>query len=168
MATWIIDAAPLKAYGACGKNGRVDAGTCNDHFNLLYSFPNDVLLSFTGTQFGAGSNDIGCQMFGSQGMIETHYFTPGITRIVGHKSYKGGIHKSLYGDGAISNIAAFFTAIGKGDYTQCDRGAQRSQQSDHDSRPHGCLQEGRSHVGRNDESRRETRLFLRRAEKLKR
>ncbi len=116
VATWIIDAAPLKAYGACGKNGRVDAGTCNDHFNLLYSFPKDVLLSFTGTQFGTGSNDIGCLMFGPQGMIETHYFGPGITRIVGHKSYKGGVHKSLYEDGAVSNIAAFHTAIQSGDY----------------------------------------------------
>ena len=115
VATWIVDAAPIKAYGACGKNGRTDAGTCNDHFNVIYAFPKDVLLSFTGTQFGTGYSDIGCRMFGSQGMVDTHYF--GIAQIVGQKSYKGGRHGNLYTDGAISNIAAFHAAIGKGDCT---------------------------------------------------
>jgi len=116
VATWVIDAAPIKAYGACGKNGRDDLGTCNDHFNVIFSFPKDVLVSFTGTQFGHGGyDDIGCRMFGSQGMIDVHYF--GIARIVGQKSYKGGIHKSLFTDGVISNIDAFHTAIDKGDYS---------------------------------------------------
>ena len=72
---------PLKAYGACGKNGRVDPGTCNDHFGVIFSFPKDVLLNFTGTQYGTGYDDIGCRMFGSQGMIDTHYF--GIARLSG-------------------------------------------------------------------------------------
>ncbi len=115
VAAWITDAAPLKAFGACGKNGRDDAGTCNDHFGVLYSFPKDVLVTFTGTQFGTGYGDIGCRMFGSQGTVDTHYF--GIAQIVGHKSYKGGRHGNLYTDGAISNIAAFHTAISKGDCT---------------------------------------------------
>lgn len=113
VATWIIDAAPVKAYGSCGKNGRSDAGTCNDHFNVIYSFPKDVLLSFTGKQFGTGYDDIGCRMFGSQGTVDTHY--AGIAHIIGPKSYKGGKNGSLYNDGIVSNIAAFHTAIGKGD-----------------------------------------------------
>jgi predicted dehydrogenase len=113
VATWIIDAAPLKAYGACGKNGRNDAGTCNDHFGVTFCFPKDVVLSFAGTQFGTGYSDIGCRIFGSQGMIDAHYF--GIAHIVGHKSYKGGKHGNLYTDGAVSNIAAFHEAIAKGD-----------------------------------------------------
>ena len=113
VATWIIDAAPVKAYGACGKNGRSDAGTCNDHFGVIYAFPKDVLLDFTGTQFGAGYGDIGCRMFGSDGMIDSHY--GGIVQIIGHKSYKGGRQPNIYEDGAVSNIAAFHTAIGKGD-----------------------------------------------------
>jgi myo-inositol 2-dehydrogenase / D-chiro-inositol 1-dehydrogenase len=112
VATWIIDAAPLKAYGGCGNKGRTDPGTCNDHFAVTYSFPQDVLLSFTGKQFGTGYDDIGCRMFGPQGMIDTHYF--GIAHIVGHKSYKGGKHGNLYTDGAVSNIAAFHRAIEAG------------------------------------------------------
>ncbi|MGO9111470.1 MAG: Gfo/Idh/MocA family protein [Thermoguttaceae bacterium] len=113
VATWIADAAPINAYGRCGKNGRDDAGTCNDHFGVIYSFPKDVLLSFTGTQFGTGYSDIGCRMFGSQGTVDTHYF--GIAQIVGQKSYKGGKHGNLYTDGAVSNIATFHNAITRGD-----------------------------------------------------
>ena len=70
-------------------------------------------MSFTGTQFGGGDNDIGCRAFGPQGMIDTHYF--GIAHIVGPKSYKGGKHGNLYTDGAVSNIDAFHRAIEKGD-----------------------------------------------------
>ena len=113
MATWIIDAAPLKAYGGCGRGGRTDSGNCNGNFNVTYTFPKDVLVSFTGTQFGTGDNDIGCRMFGPQGMIDTHYF--GVAHIVGYKSYKGGKHGNLYTDGAVSNIDAFHRAIEKGD-----------------------------------------------------
>ena len=113
VATWVVDAAPVKAYGTCGKNGRDDAGTCNDHFGVIYWLPKDVLVDFSGKQFGTGLNDIGCRMFGPQGTADLHYH--GIAQIVGRKSYKGGMHKSLYGDGAISNIAAFHTAVGAGE-----------------------------------------------------
>ena len=113
VATWILDAAPQKAYGGCGRSGRADSGDCNGNFNVTYTFPKDVLVSFTGTQFGTGDNDIGCRMFGPQGMIDTHYF--GVAHIVGFKSYKGGKHGNLYTDGAVSNIAAFHRAIEKGD-----------------------------------------------------
>jgi predicted dehydrogenase len=113
VATWIIDAAPIKAYGACGKNGRDDKGTCNDHFNAVFTFPNDVLVSFAGTQFGTGYGDIGCRMFGSQGMIDSHY--GGLVHISGFHSYPGGRSPGIYEDGAVANIATFHKAVGKGD-----------------------------------------------------
>ena len=82
VATWVVDAAPIKAYGGCGKNGRDDQGTCNDHFNVIYSFPEECAgeLHREAVRHG-GYDDIGCRMFGPQGMIDTHYF--GIARIVG-------------------------------------------------------------------------------------
>ena len=66
VATWVVDAAPVKAYGACGKNGRNDAGTCHDHFNVIYPVPQGRAPDFTGTQFGTGDGDIGCRIFGPQ------------------------------------------------------------------------------------------------------
>ena len=113
VATWIVNQDPVKAYGTCGKKGRVDQGTCHDHFSVVYMFPNDVSVSFTSKQYGTGYDDIGCRLFGAKGMVDTHYF--GIVHIIGEKSYKGGKLGNLYTDGAIQNIADFHLAITKGD-----------------------------------------------------
>ncbi len=165
VATWIIDAAPVKAYGACGKNGRNDAGTCNDHFGVIYSFPKDVLLDFTGTQFGTGYDDIGCRMFGSRGMADTHY--AGLVRIVGRKSYKGGKQPGLYTDGAVSNIAAFHTAIGKGDCANATvPPSVRSNLTTILGRT-AAYKRSRSHLGRNDQAGRKARVLDGRAEELR-
>jgi predicted dehydrogenase len=115
VASWVIDQAPLKALGACGKKGRQDQGTCNDHFAVIYNFPNDVVLSFASKQYGTGYDDIGCRMFGPAGTLETHYF--GLVFIRGEKSYKGGKMGNLYTDGAVRNIADFHANILKGDYS---------------------------------------------------
>jgi predicted dehydrogenase len=115
VATWIVGQAPLRASGTCGKKGRDDLGTCNDHFSVLFTFPNDVLVNFTSKQYGTGYDDIGCRMFGPKGTIDTHYF--GIVQIVGEKSYKGGRMLNLYTDGAVQNIADFHTSITRGDYS---------------------------------------------------
>lgn len=113
VATWIVGQDPLQAYGMCGKKGRSDRGDCNDHFEVIYTFPGEVLVSFASKQYGSGYDDIGCRMFGPKGSIETHY--AGVAFIRGEKSYKGGRNPNLYADGAIANIAAFHTAIVKGD-----------------------------------------------------
>ena len=115
VATWFVDRDPIKAVGTCGKKGRQDPGTCNDHFAVIYTFPNDIVVSFASKQYGTGYDDIGCFAFGPRGTAETHYF--GAAYIHGEKSYKGGKHGNLYTDGAISNIATFHTAVTKGDYT---------------------------------------------------
>jgi predicted dehydrogenase len=112
VAAWIAG-QPLRAYGTCSKRGRTDAGTCNDHFNCVFTFANDVTVSFASKQYGSGCEDIGCRMFGPRGMIDTHYF--GIAHIVGDKSYKGGKHLNLYTDGAVRNIADFHANISRGD-----------------------------------------------------
>ena len=136
VAAWIIDAAPVKAYGACGKNGRNDAGTCSDHFNVIYTFPKDVLVAFAGTQFGAGYDDICCRMFGSQGTVDTHY--SGIAHIAGHKSYKGGRNGGIYMTGR-SGTSPRSTRRSARATAQRHRAAQRAEQSDHDPRPHRGL-----------------------------
>ena len=115
VAVWIVGQHPLKANGTCGKKGRDDLGTCNDHFSVLFTFPNDVLVNFTSKQYGTGYDDIGCRMFGPKGTIDTHYF--GIVQIVGQKSYKGGRMLNLYTDGAVRNIADFHTGITGQDYS---------------------------------------------------
>ena len=46
VATWFLNAAPLQAIGTGGKRARPHADIW-DHFALIYSFPDDVPLTFT-------------------------------------------------------------------------------------------------------------------------
>jgi len=118
VATWIIDQAPLKAVGNCSRKGRTclgDPGDCNGSFAVIYTFPDDVLVSFASKQFGTGYDDIGNRMYGPRGTLETHY--GGTVIIHGEKSYKGGRTGDIYAAGAVRNIADFHTAITKGDYS---------------------------------------------------
>ena len=40
VATWIIDQHPLQAYQPhMHKTGRMDNGTCNDHFAVIFTLP---------------------------------------------------------------------------------------------------------------------------------
>ena len=117
VATWIVNDHPLKAVGTCGKKGRVDGGTCNDHFAVIYTFPNDTIVSFASKQYGAGYDDIGCRMFGPKGTIDTHYGGTVVIRGLGGGSYKGGNTGNIYTDGAVRNIADFHANILKKDFT---------------------------------------------------
>jgi predicted dehydrogenase len=116
VATWIINDHPLKAVGTCGKKGRVDPGTCNDHFAVIYSFPNDLVLSFASKQYGTGYDDIGCRMFGPKGTIDTHYGGTVVVRGLGGGSYKGGNTGNIYTEGVVRNISDFHAAILKSDF----------------------------------------------------
>ncbi len=115
VATWIVDDHPLSVYGICGKRGRVDPGTCNDHFAAIFTFPKDVVVSFASKQYGAGYDDIGCRMFGPKGTVDTHYF--GEVAIRGEKVFAGGKLANLYQDGCVRNIADFHGNITNGDYS---------------------------------------------------
>ena len=114
VATWILDHHPLRAVGTGGLNSRSE-GTCWDHFSVIFTFPNDVLVSFCSKQFGAGYDDILCRMYGTDGDIETHY--AGEVNIKGKLPYQGGKCPTLYRDGAVRNIATFYETVAGGDYS---------------------------------------------------
>lgn len=115
VATWIINREPVSAVGTGGRKARTGPGNCYDHFAVIYRFPGDVVLGFNSKQYGTGYDDIGCRMFGPQGMIDTHYF--GSVSIHGKKPYPGGPMKNLYTAGAERNIAALHEAITAGRWT---------------------------------------------------
>ena len=111
VATWILDAQPLRAVGTGGQKGR-EIGDCWDYFSVIFTFPNDVVVTFNSKQFGQGADDICCRMYGSEGTIDTHYF--GDVNIKGKVPFKGGKVDNLYPNGAIRNIATFHENITKG------------------------------------------------------
>lgn len=114
VATWIVDEAPVKAVGACGRKARSGSGSVNDHFAVVYTFPDDVLVSFASKQYGHGYDDIGCRMFGPRGMVDTHYF--GSVSIKGQVPYAGGNMGNLFTSGVVVNIAEFHKAVTEGHY----------------------------------------------------
>jgi len=114
VATWIVDRDPVRATGSGGRTLRAQ-GSIWDHFAVTYWFPNDIVLSFTSIQSIPGVQDqITCRFFGSNGVIETDYFSGVIIR--GRKSYKGGKFQQLYTTGAQANIETFYQDITQGRY----------------------------------------------------
>ncbi len=114
VATWIADAAPIKAYGAGGRT-RAFVGDCWDHFAVIYWFPKDLLVTFTSKQVGAGWDDICARFYGSTGTIDTHYF--GEVKVIGDEPFNGGRMANLFTDGVVNNIATFYNSVTKGDYS---------------------------------------------------
>ena len=114
VATWILDQHPVRAYGTGGQKGRT-AGDCWDHFSVIFTFPEEVIVSFCSKQLGAGWDDILCRMYGTEGTIDTHYF--GDVSIRGKVPYAGGKVDNLYPNGAIRNIATFYDSVTKGDFS---------------------------------------------------
>jgi len=112
VATWIVDRDPVRAVGSGGRTLRPQ-GSIWDHFAVTYWFPNDIILSFTSIQSIPGVRDeITCRFFGSDGIIDTDYFSGVIIR--GRKSYKGGRFEQLYTTGAQANIESFYQDIVQG------------------------------------------------------
>jgi len=73
ICNWLLDGHPLKAVGAGSRKLRQDAGDCYDNFNLVFTYPNDVQVSFGSTQFDKHEFDAAVRFFGTRGSAEAHY-----------------------------------------------------------------------------------------------
>ncbi|MBU6399571.1 MAG: Gfo/Idh/MocA family oxidoreductase [Verrucomicrobia bacterium] len=113
VADWILDAAPTRAYGTGGRIKPPVENGCWDHFDVIFYYPNDVVVSFSSKQVGKGWDDIQCRMYGMNGTIDTHYF--GVVFVHCDDAYNGGKLANLYTDGVVNNIATFHKAITEGD-----------------------------------------------------
>ena len=115
VAAWILDAAPLRAYGEGGRTRPPLSNGVWDNFSVIFDYPNDVRLSFSSKQAGKNWEDIACRVYGQEGVIDTHY--SGVVKVICNDAYNGGTMANLYTDGAVNNIAAFHKAITSSDYT---------------------------------------------------
>jgi predicted dehydrogenase len=116
VMNWIMEEEPISAVGVCGRTVR-PVGTCNDHFALLFEYPNKIGITFSSRQIeGHGTQPEGIRnrMFGSKGVLETEYGGQVIIR--GENFYRGGKSPGIYKDGAVANIATFHKDILEGNY----------------------------------------------------
>ena len=115
VATWIINAAPIRARGVGGRKVR-PAGSIYDHFAVTYWFPDDLVLSFTCIQsIPMVKDEIRARVFGADGFIDADYYTGATVR--GPETAIAAKVGDLYSSGTVINIAEFAETIVKGDYS---------------------------------------------------
>jgi predicted dehydrogenase len=77
LCNWLLGAHPLKATATGGRNVLTHFGDCWDNYQVDYTYPGDVHLSFNSTQFGNyGFFDAGLKFFGSDGAAAVPYSGP--------------------------------------------------------------------------------------------
>ena len=86
VTNWLLAGHPVKAYGKNGRAGRTEAGDCSSHFNCVFTYPNDVHVSFGSTQYGKASWGVGMQYYGTAGIAEARYDAP--VRISGQTNWE--------------------------------------------------------------------------------
>ena len=92
VTNWVLDGHPVKATAAGGRAGRMDDGDCWSHFNAVYTYDNNIHISFASTQFGSSAWGVKMQYSGSHGVAEANYGAP--VRIDGESPWEAlGIGK---------------------------------------------------------------------------
>ena len=112
VATWVINADPIRARGAGGRKVR-PPGSIYDHFAVQYFFPDDLVMSFTCIQsIPFVKDEIRVRAFGAEGTFDADYYT-GVTMRGKEEGVRASVGE-LYKDGAVANINEFHDDIVKG------------------------------------------------------
>jgi predicted dehydrogenase len=112
VATWYLDAHPVKAFGTGGRKARVDVGDAWDHFLVTFWFPNDLKVDFSSNQFIKGFYDMCIRYYGTAGTVDSHY--NGAVRITGETNWLGTEKDPTFDQGAITNVRNFVESVRSG------------------------------------------------------
>jgi len=86
ICNWILQSHPIKAIATGGRNIINHPGDCWDNYQVSFTYPDDVHLSFSSTQFCPGHwFDVSERVFGSKGIAEAPYSGP--LRIIGDNAW---------------------------------------------------------------------------------
>jgi len=87
LCNWMLGAHPIKATATGGRNAITHQGDTWDNYQVLYSYPGDIHLSFSSTQWGSnGFFDVTERVFGEKGIAEAPYSGP--VRIIGENAWE--------------------------------------------------------------------------------
>jgi predicted dehydrogenase len=77
LCNWILGSRPLKATATGGRSVLTHFGDCWDNYQVVFTYPGDVHLAFTSTQFATDNAfDAGLKFFGSSGSATVVYSGP--------------------------------------------------------------------------------------------
>lgn len=85
ICNWVLGAHPIKAVTTGGRNVLTHAGNCWDNYEVIFTYPNDVHVSFSSTQFGDFGFDVSERVYGADGLAEMPYSGP--LRILGKNAW---------------------------------------------------------------------------------
>ncbi|MCX6225637.1 MAG: Gfo/Idh/MocA family oxidoreductase [Bacteroidia bacterium] len=89
VCNWALKAHPVKATGSGGKKAGPEFGDAWTNYQIIYEYPDELNVSFHGTQFGAQSGGVCARFIGTKGIAEAHY--SGGVFIQGEKPWDSGI-----------------------------------------------------------------------------
>ena len=86
ICNWALQAHPIKATGTGGRNIISHPGNTWDNYEVAFTYPDNVHVSFSCTQFGPNDwFDVSARFFGADGIAEAPYSGP--LRIVGERPW---------------------------------------------------------------------------------
>ena len=120
ICNWVMRGHPVKAAGTGGRKGRNDSGNCYSHFDVVFTYADDVHVSFSSTQFGKDYFDANERFFGTRGASESPYS--------GRLGIFGGDNPWTYGTSAQQAPSGAFSATGafSDNLAQADSEKQKS------------------------------------------
>lgn len=111
---WMLQGHPRRVVGSGGRAGRTDNGDAWGHFNLVFTYPGDVHISFASTQFGSAAWGVAMQYYGTAGCAEAHYDAP--VRIDGENQWEfPGLSRPEKTDEAVAVTGTFKGALDDAD-----------------------------------------------------
>lgn len=85
LCNWVLGAHPLKATATGGRNILTHKGDCWDNYQVDFTYPGDVHVSFASTQFGNYGFEAALRIFGADGGADAPYAGP--VRITGKSAW---------------------------------------------------------------------------------
>ncbi|MHB8503018.1 MAG: Gfo/Idh/MocA family protein [Candidatus Acidiferrales bacterium] len=76
ICNWILQGHPLKASAAGGRLGRPKDGDVYGNYNVVFTYPGEVDVTFSSTQFAKGWWDVTERFFGTKGTSQSPYTGP--------------------------------------------------------------------------------------------
>jgi predicted dehydrogenase len=115
VTNWFLKGHPVKAVGSGGRTGRTDQGDAWSHYNLVFTYPGNVDISFASTQFtNAQWGGVGMQYYGTKGWAEAHYDAP--VRLSAETNWEyPGLGKPQATDAAVAVTGRFPGALDDAD-----------------------------------------------------
>jgi predicted dehydrogenase len=112
ICNWALQAHPIKATGAGSRKLRDDSGDCYDNFNVVFTYPGDIQISFGSTQFDKHAFDASVRLYGTRGSSEAHYDHR--MSISGEEEWDAGLGSAPQ-DGQFSAAGSFRGALDQAD-----------------------------------------------------